>query len=332
MQRISQAVRPARLRLVGNTCRARATVAKINVTLLWEVKRGRMIEKPFTIANAHIFDPVGQCIYCSGDGFGSPLEDEHIIPFSLGGDLVLPRASCRTCSGITSRIEGYIGRSLFWEFRSNQKLRTRRKKDRPKSLPAKVVLRGGETEIRDFPIDKHPSTIVMPGFPIPGIVRGGSPDEVWGSIPIFSWTLHANVPADSQAVRIRPNVNTHTFARFLAKIAHSYTVATCGINAFRPLLTDIIKGDSHNCAHVIGCDPTSLTLPGAHTHSLLSYVLRLSGVDYFVCKMRLFGRIGLDVPGSYGTPIYSVVVGIIDDPAVLKKILENQPQVTDRPD
>ena len=76
----------------------------------------------------HTFDPVGHCIYCGSDGDGLPLEDEHIVPLSLEGPYILPRASCRKCSGVTSYIEGYISRKLFWEFRLSQSLRSRRKK------------------------------------------------------------------------------------------------------------------------------------------------------------------------------------------------------------
>src|SRR5215467_13531941 len=50
------------------------------------------------------YPPVGRCIYCP-DGAGEG--DEHIIPYSLNGTQILPRASCHDCERITSYIDGF---------------------------------------------------------------------------------------------------------------------------------------------------------------------------------------------------------------------------------
>ena len=48
------------------------------------------------------YQAVNECIYC---GSKSNLTDEHIIPYSLKGWVVLPKSSCTDCARITSMIE-----------------------------------------------------------------------------------------------------------------------------------------------------------------------------------------------------------------------------------
>ncbi len=43
-----------------------------------------------------IYQPVGRCIFCGSEK--GTMDDEHIIPFFLGGRLVLPNASCKDCA------------------------------------------------------------------------------------------------------------------------------------------------------------------------------------------------------------------------------------------
>jgi hypothetical protein len=53
--------------------------------------------------------PVGVCIYC---GSGDNLTDEHVLPFGLGGNLVLPKASRKRYAAITPAFEGRVQRGL----------------------------------------------------------------------------------------------------------------------------------------------------------------------------------------------------------------------------
>src|SRR5438876_10039435 len=48
------------------------------------------------------YPPVGHCIYCSGT---DNLTREHIVPFGLHGNAVLPAASCASCRQLTSAFE-----------------------------------------------------------------------------------------------------------------------------------------------------------------------------------------------------------------------------------
>src|SRR3546814_3930149 len=76
------------------------------------------------------YPPVGQCIYCGSTK--EPLGKEHIIPYGLGGNLVLPKASCKGCEAITGGFEQVCLRTMFGPARLRLNMPTRRRKERPK--------------------------------------------------------------------------------------------------------------------------------------------------------------------------------------------------------
>src|SRR5262245_58673159 len=63
------------------------------------------------------FHGFARCIYCGADGGDGGLRDEYIIPKALGGKAVIEAASCKSCEAITSYIDGYLGRNIFYEYR-----------------------------------------------------------------------------------------------------------------------------------------------------------------------------------------------------------------------
>jgi hypothetical protein len=67
------------------------------------------------------YPPVGRCIYC---GVSYDLREEHIVPFSLGGVLILPKASCRKCENITHRFEYTCARQVFGKLTVRHNLAT----------------------------------------------------------------------------------------------------------------------------------------------------------------------------------------------------------------
>jgi hypothetical protein len=128
--------------------------------LTWEDIQGRK------------YPPIGRCIYCGSDGGLDGLRDEHIIPYSLGGHAALKEASCRSCEAITSKIELYLGRNIFHEFRSHVRAPSRRKL--PSALSANVSV--GDREIRrEFLAADQPFALMLPIWDLPGIMRGDQP-------------------------------------------------------------------------------------------------------------------------------------------------------------
>ena len=114
-----------------------------------------------------IYAPVGRCIYCGSDGGEDGLREEHIIPYSLGGNAKLPKASCRKCEKITSYLDGYLARKVFGHLRIHANTQTRNPKERPTSLSANIII-DGEEEIRDFSVSDHPHFTVLPMLDKPG--------------------------------------------------------------------------------------------------------------------------------------------------------------------
>jgi hypothetical protein len=120
----------------------------------------------------------GRCIYCGCRGEKCGLRSEHIIPFSLGGNAEIENASCKRCEGITSYLDGYLGRHIYNEYRSHAGVQSREPKKRPKSFPARLVVDENE-EIRHLPVVDHPYFLAMPIWGNPGIVTGALPLDIF---------------------------------------------------------------------------------------------------------------------------------------------------------
>lgn len=253
-----------------------------------------------------VFKPVGQCIYCGNKN--ANLGEEHIIPFGLGGNLILPAASCCSCSDITGRqIEGAI-LNAFWGTYSVPRLRlnlpTRTPKKRPGHRILTIIDSGGrirtvKVDVRDVPL----AFLGMTTDPYePGILRGAQPTDgfrgtIWLKYNDQELRKYAR-PGDT--VDGIGRFSPFTFGRMIAKIAHSLAVAEYGIESFTPFLPNIILGKSAAVTHYIGAqvmpepDPKGL-------HNLHIGWLERGQHSYLTAYIRLFC--------NYGTPDYMVVIG-----------------------
>src|SRR5947209_1494414 len=131
------------------------------------------MEPGWSDIQGHRYPPVGRCIYCGSDGGSDGLSDEHLIPYSLGGDAVLPKASCKACATETSKIELYLARHIFREFRSHIGAPSR-KKSLPATLMANVSV-DEEQDTREFLAADHPFSLRLPIWDYPGIMRQAQP-------------------------------------------------------------------------------------------------------------------------------------------------------------
>jgi HNH endonuclease len=140
-----------------------------------------MISPPIIVegkGRRKVFPPVGRCIYC-GTSTGE-LTDEHIIPLALGGNMVLPQASCRDCAKITGQIEGFnleARRGIFGPLRLRLKLPTRHPKKRPENVEYDITDSGGKT--RTISVSAYDVPLAFFGFitGLPGILVGRKPQE-----------------------------------------------------------------------------------------------------------------------------------------------------------
>lgn len=185
------------------------------------------------------FGPLGYCLYCGEiDG----LTDEHIVPYGLNGNIVLPKSSCFSCQKITSKIELFVLRDMLGMLRTRHNLKSRhRKKRADREVYIDIVDQPYEERVQ-LNRDELPTVICMPN---------------WGSDSLC-WTLGLVAPEkksemvwrfpSGDAERILevagnrpyqlPNMvfNQSIFARFIAKIGLSFAYAAFG---GLPVATDL---------------------------------------------------------------------------------------------
>ena len=97
----------------------------------------------------HIYPPVGRCIYCGATEPPADIgrfTDEHIIPLAMGGNLILPQASCKQCEKIINReIETPVCSQEWGLLRAKRNFPTRNKKKRKAKTHQKVRRIDGST-------------------------------------------------------------------------------------------------------------------------------------------------------------------------------------------
>src|SRR6185437_15681634 len=172
------------------------------------------------------YAPVGLCIYCGANP--KSLSQEHIIAYGLGGNLKLPKASCRDCADITKRFEHTCLRTILGPLRIRLDMPTNHPQERPTALPVQLVLDSGRVETRTVPAIDYPRGMVLARFDPPGILTGSAPRE---DHPGELWYTVNN--DDAAQLRQKYAVAGHRlgafnaapFVRMLAKIAHSFAVA-----------------------------------------------------------------------------------------------------------
>ena len=139
------------------------------------------------------FPPIGRCIYCGSAGGGKALGDEHIVPYSLGGNAILQQASCADCAAITSRLERYAAREIFELMRSFLRIQSRsdkrKKSTRPDYIPIVFTTPEGE-ETRQIPRAEAPPLLMLPLFNPPGILIGQHPTEMF--FPPQGWVWYSS--------------------------------------------------------------------------------------------------------------------------------------------
>jgi len=264
---------------------------------------------------SRIYKPANFCIYCGAKDPPGGLGEEHIVPFALGGTLVLPEASCRDCERITgAKVEQQVLRKMLGELRGWQNLpRRKRKKDnvyRPR--PIRVEVDGRWTDIEGGASAGLFAGAALPVLGQPGILLGEQPlvirkekfELIWMNVAIESRTREYVSRAHPGYTNIG-NValfNPVLWARMLAKIGHSFAVAEYGLDRFNPLLPDYICEKKLWCpGYLVGGDPDPVS-PSKYGIELRLIEMSIAGVKkYLLVKIRLFG--------TEGAPVYFAVVG-----------------------
>ena len=268
----------------------------------------------------------GRCIYCGSDGGVEGLREEHIIPYSLGGNTVIEAASCRDCERRISPVDHHLGKTVFEEYRIHADVQTRHPKDRPTSLPAQFTV-NGQPLTMDLPIKDHPFAMAMPVWGDAGFFRSAPIDEPF---PETKVNLYNYMPpnmrdalglteTDDFKVWSQGRVNGTLFARGIAKIAYCHMIIKYGLDGFNPLaLVDIILGRFSGVSYFVG---TPLRIPSPPFAKGQRHAIQISDLDGGTSHEKLLGmglklhvvRIRLfadSACGQHGLPVYHVIGGV----------------------
>ena len=244
-----------------------------------------------------VYPPVRSCIYC---GTTEPyLGKEHIIPESLGGRLILPRASCKDCGTATSKAEGYIAKMYGgWRFLAN--IPRKDGKKHPDTMIASILDRLGRVSAElSYRRETYPAAVPLPLLQAPAILTGVRHEHCNAKVIIWNHDLVKGPPGDYWQL---PSLNMPAFCRVLGKIAHAYCVAERGVAAFEPWLLPMILGNHERPADFVGVMRDELP---AETYAHRVSCMRLvdpSGLCLICAQVRLFSNLA-------ESPEYLVVVG-----------------------
>lgn len=274
---------------------------------------------PMPVMDHERFKPHGKCIYC---GARSDLTDEHIIPFGLGGNAILPKSSCERCAEITGRDEQRVLRGELWAVRILMALQSRSNhEDAPKAFPIEIVQRG-KTRVYQLAIENYPVVLHFPRFELPGIFRlneysqgiqfsridslqfGPSPKEVASRLK-------------AEALRWTHRQDPNAFARVIAKIGYAMAAANGDLELLdspSPAVPAIL-GQEDTIGKWVGC----LEEPNVAEKGMLHRIDIVHDTEqgFLIAEVQIFR--------NSETPRYVVFLGYLKRPHLwgkLKKLLK----------
>jgi hypothetical protein len=249
---------------------------------------------------------------------GVALEDEHIIPDGIGGDLILPAASCRACACKINVWEQRVQKRNLGVTRDAAGLKSRKR--RGSKAQSRKLYRAVAAEIRE---GEDIARVMESGPPVtnrehlpPMVISEitlGRAELLGGPIPGNGIRVaFSAVEGGLETVSVDFHARGGEFLRLIAKIAHGMAVAILGLSSFSPYLTDIILGNEHSPDDFwkhIGTQTSSRGEGYLHRSRVVpatafvrsAIALSSTAIPVAVAQIQLFA--------SYGGPIYEVVVG-----------------------
>jgi len=243
--------------------------------------------------------PVGACIYC---GSTENLSDEHIVPFGLGGNLVLPDSSCQRCARITSAFERRVLRGFMRDARTTGRFPTRRPKERPSTIPVEIK-RGSHLERADVPVADATGFMQLVSF-VPAAFLAGMP-PVRGvtliGVEIIVFGQHPKKLAETlgtDTLQTTSSVDATALARMIAKIGYGFAVANEGLfpRSECPVLPFIL-GSADDGGTWVGSAEYRLPIEDQRPNHALALVAVPMTVDdvrenILVARVKLFASAG----------------------------------------
>ena len=272
-------------------------------------------EIPLTRRPETILAPIGRCIYCRRVRPEVELTREHIIPDGIWGDLTLPEASCIDCAKRIMWFETAVIRNNFGDARDALGIRSRKPRGKNKAAaPSVWTSYGYDGSPRDPKLHvfdtSAPISISSESCGVPPSALSG------GEVPSSeTYSIHVSghlKGLPKGRVYTSKKIDSGTYSRFVAKIAHCYAAAMLGIDAFTPWLCDyILERDSSLSPHLVGIE----YLLKRQAEGVLHWIdLNIIEVD----TTRLPGLpkskkelvvVRIDLFSPYQLPVSQVVVG-----------------------
>jgi hypothetical protein len=258
----------------------------------------------------------GRCIYCGKKPPQALLTREHIIPDGIGGNLVLPDGSCRECADSFKSFESSVINTSFGMARAS--LGVRAKKRRGKKRQPKTHYTTYDYEGRRGTEALHPITPQMPSIIVTAsnnsrarILTGDTSPAPDIAVHIAS-LKHQEIP-DQRT--IAASIHPGEVSRFVAKIAHCYSVAAFGVGEFRPYLLEFIQSAgskiAYTNAHLIGSAPRTPNANILHEISVTVVERTCSQLPLMPASTKQLAVVTVKLFCPYGIPDYEIVAGEI---------------------
>lgn len=224
-----------------------------------------------------MYPPFNACLYCGRTNL--PLSREHIIPYALGGQLTIPRASCPEHAAITSQFEREVAQRAYGYQQAAAGAPTRRKGRHAAALNRRITVTGKTPQGQDIavqvPVSDLPPYECVLHLPQPGILRGAEPSASGNP------RMEVVIPESNSLRRLRQRfglseLNTPVmsfpitgFMRMIAKIGHAYLMAELGPSRYESHVCSFILGDIKEAWYRVG----GYQPPASQSSTALSYRL-----------------------------------------------------------
>jgi hypothetical protein len=212
-------------------------------------------------------------------------------------------ASCADCADVTHRFERDALHGIYPALRAVLAFQTRRKKERPTTLPL-VIQEGNSERVVDLPLSEYPVYLPSPLWLEPGVVVGRARNAPVGFTlklrhlagPTFEDVAERFQPCSFAGMRL--SFAPPEFARMIAKVAFCAAVYAIGIEPLRESpIRGVILGKDPAVGHWVGAWNGA---PNSEASGLHAMKLRSVGPQLHVF-VRLFAQ--------FGAPEYHVVLG-----------------------
>ena len=261
----------------------------------------------------------GECIYCGARAGDVDLTDEHIVPYSLGGNAFIRDGSCKACAAETTKCERELAKVVLGDFRNSIGEQTRRPKKRAKvgSFVASINCGPRQTftvPIADLPLFHAHASLGLARNDAGRTRRRGSSKR-----QRLTYTTGCRQTSGKPSSWVRSTLlnfrslsSSSTTTRWRGPLQKSATatqscVGDCVGFDRLDLPERIILGRYPMVPYYVGCP---LIEPDSPQEREVKHAVWLSEVDqagkkFYLAELRLFGN--SSGTADHGMPVYYVV-------------------------